>query len=188
MLTCTAPSVSFHICSDSRRAVSHCSRVEYRFASAWGVTLPDLAFHSLDPNVADWDSAIRRFVYSGVYRLDESNVPVPDLRSVDDYRASAGDEPDGHAQQRERQRPEQEQPGDLQPRPHVSVKQPHREGGQIQYRAEADPALLVARADLHVPHPVRVVPAPLDRRPERRGPEGGAAVDVGRRHLLVGSL
>jgi len=39
----------------------------------------DLPLHSLHPNGSLWDGVVRRFVYSGVYRWDDSLSPVPDL-------------------------------------------------------------------------------------------------------------
>ena len=39
----------------------------------------DLPLYSLHPNGSLWDTAVGRFVYSGVYRLDETQSPVPDL-------------------------------------------------------------------------------------------------------------
>ena len=44
-----------------------------------GSTPTDLPFYSLHPNGSMWDSAVERLVYSGVYRLDETQAPVPDL-------------------------------------------------------------------------------------------------------------
>src|SRR5687768_3448394 len=46
---------------------------------AFGLTPTDLPLHSLHPNGSLWDPVIRRFVYSGVYRLDDTLSPVPDL-------------------------------------------------------------------------------------------------------------
>ena len=45
----------------------------------FGRTPTDLPLHSLQPNGSLWDPVIRRFVYSGVYRLDDTLSPVPDL-------------------------------------------------------------------------------------------------------------
>ena len=39
----------------------------------------DLPLHSLHPNGSLWDGVVRRFVYSGVYRWDDSLSAVPDL-------------------------------------------------------------------------------------------------------------
>ena len=39
----------------------------------------DLPLHSLHPNGSLWDGVVRRFVYSGVYRFDDTLSPVPDL-------------------------------------------------------------------------------------------------------------
>ena len=44
-----------------------------------GVTPTDLPLRSLDPNGNLWDVVVRRLVYSGIYRLDQAQVPVPDL-------------------------------------------------------------------------------------------------------------
>jgi ABC-type transport system substrate-binding protein len=47
--------------------------------SDFGITPTDLPLHSLHPNGSLWDSVVRRFVYSGVYRLDATQSAVPDL-------------------------------------------------------------------------------------------------------------
>ena len=39
----------------------------------------DLPFYSLHPNGSLWDDVVKRFVFSGIYRLDEAQSPVPDL-------------------------------------------------------------------------------------------------------------
>ncbi len=39
----------------------------------------DLPLYSLHPNGSIWDDVVKRFVYSGVYRLDDAQSPVPDL-------------------------------------------------------------------------------------------------------------
>lgn len=46
---------------------------------AFGLTATDLPLYSLHPNGSLWDAGVKRFVYSGVYRLDQSQSPVPDL-------------------------------------------------------------------------------------------------------------
>ena len=53
--------------------------VEQALGDAFGRIATDLPLHSLHPNGSLWDGVVRRFVYSGVYRLDESLSPVPDL-------------------------------------------------------------------------------------------------------------
>jgi ABC-type transport system substrate-binding protein len=45
----------------------------------FGLTATDLPLYSLHPNGSLWDPVVGRFVYSGVYRLDEAQSPVPDL-------------------------------------------------------------------------------------------------------------
>lgn len=52
---------------------------ERALGDAFGRTPTDLPLHSLHPNGSLWDGVVRRFVYSGVYRLDDSLAPVPDL-------------------------------------------------------------------------------------------------------------
>lgn len=47
--------------------------------NAFGLTPSDLPLYSLHPNGSLWDSVVRTFVYSGVYRVDETQSPVPDL-------------------------------------------------------------------------------------------------------------
>lgn len=45
-----------------------------------GVLTPiDLPLYSLHPNGSLWDDLVKRFVYSGVYRLDDAQSAVPDL-------------------------------------------------------------------------------------------------------------
>ena len=44
-----------------------------------GLTPIDLPFYSLHPNGSFWNDVVRRLVYSGVYRLDGTQSPVPDL-------------------------------------------------------------------------------------------------------------
>ena len=44
-----------------------------------GLTPNDLPFYSLPPNGSMWDDVVGRFVYSGIYRLDGTQSPVPDL-------------------------------------------------------------------------------------------------------------
>ncbi len=44
-----------------------------------GLTPTELPLSSLHPNGSLRDSVLQRFVYSGVYRLDETQSPVPDL-------------------------------------------------------------------------------------------------------------
>ena len=44
-----------------------------------GTTADDLPFYSLQPNDSMWDDVVGGFVYSGIYRLDGTQSPVPDL-------------------------------------------------------------------------------------------------------------
>jgi ABC-type transport system substrate-binding protein len=44
-----------------------------------GMIPTDLPLYSLDPNGSNWDDVVRRFVYSGIYRYDDKQSPVPDL-------------------------------------------------------------------------------------------------------------
>ena len=53
--------------------------VEQALGKAFDRTPTDLPLYSLHPNGSLWDPVIRRFVYSGVYRLDDTLSPVPDL-------------------------------------------------------------------------------------------------------------
>ena len=46
---------------------------------AFQVTPTDLPLHSLHPNGSLWDGVVRRFVYSGLYRYDDTLSQVPDL-------------------------------------------------------------------------------------------------------------
>ena len=52
---------------------------EQALGSAFGLTPSDLPLYSLHPNGSLWDGVVGQFVYSGVYRLDETQSPVPDL-------------------------------------------------------------------------------------------------------------
>lgn len=52
---------------------------DFALGIAFGRTPTDLPLHSLQPNGSLWDPVVRRFVYSGVYRLDDALSPVPDL-------------------------------------------------------------------------------------------------------------
>ena len=53
--------------------------VEQALGDAFDRTSSDLPLFSLPPNGSLWDDVVGRFVYSGVYRLDETQSPVPDL-------------------------------------------------------------------------------------------------------------
>jgi len=53
--------------------------VEQALGDAFGLTPSDLPLFSHHPNGSLWDGVVRRFAYSGVYRLDETQSPVPDL-------------------------------------------------------------------------------------------------------------
>jgi ABC-type transport system substrate-binding protein len=52
---------------------------DFALGNAFGRIPTDLPLHSLHPNGSLWDPVVRRFVYSGVYRLDDALAPVPDL-------------------------------------------------------------------------------------------------------------
>jgi len=53
--------------------------MEQALGAAFGSTPSDLPLFSLHPNGSLWDDVVRRFVYSGVYRYDETQTPVLDL-------------------------------------------------------------------------------------------------------------
>jgi len=53
--------------------------VDRPLGNVGGLTPIDLPLYSLHPNGSLWDDVVRRFVFSGVYRLDETQSPVPDL-------------------------------------------------------------------------------------------------------------
>ena len=55
---------------------------EHALGLAFGLTPSDLPLFSLPPNGSLWDPIVGRFVYSGVYRLDETQSPVPDLAAA----------------------------------------------------------------------------------------------------------
>ncbi len=52
---------------------------EHALGEAFGLTASDLPLHSLHPNGSMWDPVVGRFVYSGIYRWDDTQAPVPDL-------------------------------------------------------------------------------------------------------------
>jgi len=52
---------------------------EQALGSAFSLIPSDLPFYSLHPNGSLWDGVVGQFVYSGVYRSDETQSPVPDL-------------------------------------------------------------------------------------------------------------
>lgn len=52
---------------------------EQALGSAFGLIPSDLPLYSLHPNGSLWDGVVGQFVYSGVYRLDATQSPVPDL-------------------------------------------------------------------------------------------------------------